>query len=381
MPRLPAAILRLQLFALATIVSSLPTSSVATLQGAGSAGLVRAGGQRRPDSACMRLRGGGACLPCTGAPEVQVSNAVEHEFVVFFEEQGKADNFAPALVGSWQGWNVSSAVPMYRDSGHVRWSALVSFPTTPGASGVIDVEYKYILVPTVPVQSAETDAQEFLWESGLNRHINLTAASPAHPAPASEESAPASGTGGNQNVRGDHLRHELNAAPACTDVRFEADYSPQSPSEFVAVVGSSTALGRWVPGDALRLTRAGSDSSFWRASLAMPFPRSVEWKFIILDSSDFNHVLWEGGPNRRCVLSHDGAVAKTPETLHLQELTEDSPPPEMMIRSTSNDDMVNNSAKKGPKKVGSSIGRLESFQRVLGHIGAIKNKLQNHNNK
>ena len=38
----------------------------------------------------------------------------------------------------------------------------------------------------------------------------------------------------------------------------------------------------------------------------------------------------------------------------------------MMIRSTSNDDMVNNSAKKGPKKVGSSIGRLESFQRVLG---------------
>ena len=88
MQLLSAAILRLQLIALATIVSSLPTSSVASRQG-GSAGLVNTGVM----DYSLRIRGGGACFPCTGGAALRQSvpdpqkSTVEHEFVVFFEEQ------------------------------------------------------------------------------------------------------------------------------------------------------------------------------------------------------------------------------------------------------------------------------------------------------
>ncbi len=143
---LSAAILRLQLIALATIVSSLPTSSVASRQG-GSA-LVNTGGQRRDDSLlCVRIRGGGLASRARGLqrcgrvcrirksqrwsmslssslksryPEypsaralslslfcLSLSHAVPAQSSpLYVFTQGKADNYAPALVGSWQVRNV-----------------------------------------------------------------------------------------------------------------------------------------------------------------------------------------------------------------------------------------------------------------------------------
>ena len=133
---------------------------------------------------------------------------------------------------------------------------LSSLPSLACASclGRTGVEYKYILVrtpATFPSQTPESptlDYQEFLWESGPNRYVNLTGPSTipifssdhdqvAELRPegqggkgvaAAPSSEPPLAAAGNENQgqgdQGEHLRHQLNAAPSCTDVRFEARY-------------------------------------------------------------------------------------------------------------------------------------------------------------
>lgn len=302
----------------------------------------------------LRLSGGGNCFGFASQPRYSFSKSllesksqsqfkrgeqcILHEFFVFFEEQNKADNYAPALVGSWQDWNVSNAIPLFRGAGHLRWSATVALPRYLRESPE-GLQYKYILVP-----NASKNEADFLWERGINRELP-SVLNTSIPSNATEPA---------------YLRHEMNCAPACVDVLFEAKHDALllHDGEFLAVVGASRALGKWNPQDAIRLSRCPEDSDTWRASVPVPYPKVFEYKFIILSSSNISHVLWEGGPNRLCKANLEGAVEMIPNTPVLQAMSERSPPAESLMRSLSLEAV----------RLGHPIGRLESFSRVL--IGA-----------
>ena len=308
----------------------------------------------------LRLSGGGNCFGFASQPRYSFSKSllesksqsqfkgeqyISHEFFVFFEEQNKADNYAPALVGSWQDWNVSNAIPLFRGAGHLRWSATVALPRYLRESPE-GLQYKFILVPNAPKNEAD-----FLWERGINRELP-SVLNTSIPSNATEPA---------------YLRHEMNCAPSCVDVLFEAKHVALllHDGEFLAVVGASRALGKWNPQDAIRLTRCSEDSDTWRASVPVPYPKAFEYKFIILSSSNISHVLWEGGPNRLCKANLEGAVEMIPNTPVLQVMSERSPPAESLMRSLSHEAITPDME---AVRVGHPIGRLESFQRVL--IGA-----------
>ena len=105
-------------------------------------GIVRA--EPEPERGAMRLGGGVGCglvggglLACFGGLRrargaESVPAVVGHEFVAFFETEHKHDTHMPAVVGSWQEWNVAEAVPLHRDAGIVRWTATVDLAQVRG---------------------------------------------------------------------------------------------------------------------------------------------------------------------------------------------------------------------------------------------------------
>ena len=309
-------------------------------------GIVRA--EPEPERGAMRLGGGVGCglvggglLACFGGLRrargaESVPAVVGHEFVAFFETEHKHDTHMPAVVGSWQEWNVAEAVPLHRDAGIVRWTATVDLAQEVLAAGI---EFKYVLLPV------DGGSDSVLWEDGPNRELRLE--------------------GVNATGAGQHIRHELNAAPSYAEVSFRARvgeaYSLKE-GEFVAVVGSSTALGRWNPEMAMRLTESTVDAGMWEAKLSMPLGKEVEFKFVVLDSSEFASVMWEDGPNHRCSTSLDGDVEMDTSTHILGAMTAETPDAKSLPRSSST---PGGRLRMAGRKLAGGISRLESFQRIL----------------
>jgi len=65
----------------------------------------------------------------------------------------------------------------------------------------------------------------------------------------------------------------------------------------VRVVGSSTELGLWSPGQGISLTTSTESYPYWRATVWLPFrPAGWEYKFVVVKFG--NSVEWEHGANR-----------------------------------------------------------------------------------
>jgi hypothetical protein len=175
------------------------------------------------------------------------------------------------VVGSFQSWDVTKALPLVKQEDSLFSQAHLMLPS--GSS----FEFKLVLLSPEGV---------VVWEPGSNHRIDL----PSTSRPLAKVNVDCS-WGRAENTT---FEDEDNQVECQIIVPLVAAAS----SQHLVLVGSTRSLGRWRVDSGLRLSRSGNA---WMGQVSLPASHAVEAKLVLVDEAGAHTSQWEMGNGNRFI--------------------------------------------------------------------------------